>query len=202
MTGLPAPWATPPTSRTLGANSGPMMRSAPLVKRLLRRRRGAIRRRMVVLDEQCQIVAAGLGQSEFGGIAHATPTTLAPPEACVNGSTRPTLTLAGADLIGRRGGRRRVGFLRLRSGRPADVRTGRRRIRSPPAPAASGNMASALVRPGANGARQNCRHAGDPQACLPQKMPLCATLERFPSKSFKAAALYRRAGPQARILLP
>ena len=136
---------------------------------------------MVVLDEQGEIIAAGLGQREFGRVAHGDADGAGAARGLRQRQDEADLDRAGADLVGRRGGRRRDGLLRLER-RPADVRTGRRRSRSPPAPGPA-PAGRALGQSEADGARQSS-HEGGPQDLLAPSVPDLAPRARssaFPS---------------------
>ena len=73
MIGLPAARVTRATSRTSGANNGPMTSSAPLAEGRLRGvARAPSGTRMVVLHEDGEIVGAGFRIGEVGGRCAAT----------------------------------------------------------------------------------------------------------------------------------
>ncbi len=111
MTDFPAPCARRPASRTLGRKQRADDEIGAVRQRLLRRRRGAVRRRAIVLDDQGQIIAAGLGQSQFGRVAHRNADGARAARGLRQRQDEADLDRTRADLVGRRG-RRRVGFLR------------------------------------------------------------------------------------------
>ncbi len=193
MTGLLAPWATRARLAHARGEQRPDDEIGAARQRLLRRRRGPVRGRTVVLDEQGEIIAAGLGQGEFGGVAHGDADGAGAARGLRQRQDEADLDRAGADLVCRRGGRRRVGLLRRSVGRQMSERAA--------GGAAAGQrqgqpqQGERFGQSGADGARQSS-HKGGPQDLLAASAA-CARSSVFPSIIQGVAALSASCKPQS-----